>query len=250
MRFIEWTDRIRDCYAALADRIRDRKEAILRIAVVVVIAAAMGTIMVIGIAPSKGEMAEIDDSLATLSTKVDSILALGPLAMQGQIDTLSDQEHNNHAMIGGLQTRLGNMENLITAVQGDLATVTCSPPEGYLTGTAGNYTLHTKAGRTGNFTANVHLVYSPPIGAGNATTQAKALQVFYSSINWTAPSLRDYICTLAYNGTAWEISQVSFNIGMFALAANTEETVDIKFGGLNISYEPTFAYVEVYRVLW
>ena len=249
MRYATLGDRIRDYYVTLVDRIRDHKETIIKIAVVVAIAAGISAIMVHGLSLSKGDISNIDESIAALSADVDGIIAQGPLAAKDQLDAIGNQAESNRDKISRLQTRMGNAESLITTVQDDLAEVIASPPEGYLTGTVGYYTLHTKASEDGEFTANVHLVYSPPISVGNATTQDGALQSFYGGINWTAPSLRDYICSLAYNGTAWEVSRVSFNIGTFALTANTETTIDIMFGGLSNTYAPDFVYVEVYQVL-
>ena len=249
MSYTTLGDRIRDYYVTLVDRIRNHKETIIKIAVVVAIAAIISAIIVLGLAPSKGAIGKIDEAIAALSADVDGIIALGPLAAKDQMDAIGNQAESNQNKIGELQTRLGNAENLITTVQDVLVEVIASPPEGYLTGTVGNYTLHTKASEDGEFTANVHLVYSPPISVGNATTQDGALQSFYGGINWTAPSLRDYICSLAYNGTAWEVSRVSFNIGTFALTANTETTIDIMFGGLSNTYAPDFVYVEVYPVI-
>jgi len=231
----------------IRDYIGDHKETIVRVAVVVAIAAIISATMVLGLAPGKGDIANTDASIAALGADVDGIMALGSLATKDQMDALGNQVEINHDKIGGLLTRLDNAENLITTVQDDLAK--CSPPEGYLTGTVGNYTLHTKASEDGEFTANVHLVYSPPVSTGNATTYNEALQAFYGSIDWATPSLRGYICSLTYNGTAWGVARVSFNIGTFSLIANTATTVDIMFGGLSSIYEPDFVYIEVYPVL-
>lgn len=233
----------------IRDYIGDHKETIIKVAVVVAIAAIISAIMVLGLAASKGAIDKIDNSVAALDADVDGIMALGSLATVDQLESIGNRTQNNQYNIGDLQTRLGNVENLFNTMQNDLAEALCSPPEGYLTGTVGNYTLHARASKGGNFTANVHLVYSPPLSAGNATTQGKALQAFYESIDWAVPYLRDYVCTLTYSDTAWGISRVSFNIGTFTLEANTERTLDIIYSGLNSTYEPDFAYVELYPIL-
>ncbi|HUW44809.1 MAG TPA: hypothetical protein VMW50_03345 [Dehalococcoidia bacterium] len=253
MKYITFGDKIRDYYEKVKEKAREHRETIIRIAVVVAIATSISAIMVLGLAPGKAsynaEMSRIYDDTTTLTGQINGILDMGPLATRAQLEAIRAQAEGIRDEIGLLQTKMYIAENITTTMQSDLAGIICSPPEGYLTGAAGNYTLHAKAGKAGNFTANVHLVYSPPVSVGNATTQEEALQAFYGSINWTAPSLRDYICTLAYNGTAWKVSQVSFNIGTFTMVSNTEKTVGIEFGGLNSSYEPDFAYVEVYPIL-
>jgi len=246
-------DKIRDYYERVMEKAKEHRETIIRIAVVVAIAASISAIMVLGLAPSKAsynaDMSRIYDDTTMLTGQINSVLDLGPLATRAQLEAIRDQAENIRDEIVLLQTKMYIAENITTTMQNALAGIICSPPEGYLTGIAGNYTLHAKASKPGNFTANVHLIYLPPVSVGNTTTQDEALQTFYASINWTAPFLRGYICTLTYNGAAWGISQVSFNIGTFAMVANTEKTVGIEFGGLNSSYEPDFAYVDVYPVL-
>ena len=164
--------------------------------------------------------------------------------VKGEVSIISNTTAENSDDIETLQSWAEDAEDRITTVE-----TLNSPPEGYLTGTVGNYTLHAKAREVGNYTANVNLVYSTPVSAGNATTYDGTLQAFYASVNWSASLVPDYVCSLTCDNTTWGISKVFFSIGTFALEADIEKTIAVPFGGLNSTYEPDFAYVEVYPVL-
>jgi len=228
----------------LKDRIRDyitdHKETIIKVLVVAGIAAIMSGIIIAGVIDG------VHSRLEELDSDVDRVLELWPYPTQDDIDAIGNRTDDNEDMIGGLDSRLGSAENCITALQNDVAGLLCSPPEGYLTGTFGNYTLHARASEAGEFTVNVHLVYSPPLTAGNSTNFTAAASWFYDIIDYTSPYLRDYYCTISYDGVAWGISRVSFNIGTITLAAKAEAAIDVKCGGLPV--DPSFAYVEIYPV--
>ena len=246
-------------HVSIVDRIKEHKAIIIQVAVVVAIAVIVGAIMVPSLAPSKSlyatDIARLDGGIAGIGTHINTLGTdltnqIGDLESDVQshnttLDTIGKKAAGNSADIDSLQTRADDTETKITILEAEEG----SPPEGYLTGTMDNYTLHAKSSEAGNFTANVHLVYSPPVSVGNATTQDEALQAFYGSITWTALTIRDYVPTLTYNSTAWHVSQVWFNIGTFTMAANNETAVAVKFGGLNSTYEPDFSYVEVWPVL-
>jgi len=242
----------------LMDRIREHKTTIIQAAVVVAIAVVVSALMILTLSPSKGdynaavahydgEFVRLGASINTWGTGLTNQIGDVEADVQNQATTLLTvgmKAADNEADIETLQTWANDAEARITTVEAQN-----SPPEGYLTGAVGNYTLHTRCSVAGNFTANIHLVYSPPVSVGNATTQDEALQVFYGGIDWAAPMVKNYVCTLTYNSTVWGISQVWFNIGTFAMAANNETAVDIIFSGLNSTYDPDFAYVEVWPVL-
>jgi len=188
----------------------------------------------------------LSTALANLGANATGLignLAGNLTALTGQVDTISTTTTTNDHDINALQDWQDTTEPRITVLESQN-----SPPKGYLTGTLGHYTLHAKCNEAGNFTANVHLVYSPPLSVGNGTTQDQAVSAFYGSINWGLAN-RDYVPTLTYNGSAWGVSQVWFNIGTFAMAANNETAIDIIFSGLTGAYSPDFAYVEVWPVL-
>ena len=230
----------------------------VRIIVAVVIAVAISALTTHQMAPSKAELAEVADrneqGIAALGSEIaDAANDIGTNA--GAINTLegrlSATEADLEDMADTVTSHTGEIETLelrVTDVEDDLETVVATPPEGWLTGNFTLYTLHAKASKTGNYTANVNLVYTTPVGVGNVTTYDGTVQAFYASVNWTGASVRDYVCVPTYNNATWGISQVRFNIGTFNLTAKTEKTVAVPFGGLNSSYEPDFAYVEVYPV--
>ena len=254
MSYGKWTDRIADKFRDFSDRLNLSKEAWAHIGIAAGIAVIISAIILVTTTPRlstyNSDIDRLNTITATTAENLADILGLGNLATSDEIDSLNGTVADHTGEIGTLKSRINNADGRINTIANDIEELVCSPPDAYLSGTFGNYALHVKSNKAGNFTANVHLVYSAPIVMGNATTQDGAISAFYSGINWTKPTVQDYVPTIAYNGTVWGISQVSFNIGTFALATNTEEIVNIKFGGLNISYEPTFAYVKVYRVLW
>lgn len=254
---------------SLKDRLIDwanQRGAWTHILAAVVIALII-TAIILGVAmPSKGVVNDNKTDIGELkSTMVAVVDGLATKASQAELDSfagnvteaLDDQEVD----INGLEARANTADNRIneargniTTMQGNITTmwndieaITCSPPEGYLTGTFGNYTLHAECNEAGTFTANVHLVYSAPLRIGNTTTHDEILSAFYSEIIWveTTPT---YVAVVTFNGTAWGISEVWWSVGAFELAANTEKEIDISCAWLNSTWEPSFAYVEVYAI--
>jgi len=223
--------------------------------------ALLITAIILGAAmPSKGvvnanagRISEVQNTIGTITD------GLATKASQADLDNLSqsltDTIDGQDRDIGGLRTRMSAAENGIseartdiTTIQSDMAGLSNSPPEAYLTGTFSNYTLHAKSNEAGNFTTNVHLVYSAPIYVGNATTHDGTLSAFYDDVIWmeTTPA---YAAVATFNGTAWGISEVWWNVGIFELEANTEEEIEVSCAWLNNIGESSFAYVGVWSVL-
>jgi len=241
------------------DKIRERKGIIIQVVVAVAIAVVVSAVMVWQLATAKGgydaailglegDIARAGASINTLgtslNTRMDGVEAIAENATS-TVGTISAATTENTGAIETLQTRADSAEARITTVEAHN-----SPPEGYLTGNfSGNYTLHAKCDTAGNYTANINLVYLTPVIVGN-TTQEDALQTFYGSINWTGV-VPNYVCTTTYSGntTTLGISKVSWNIGTFAMTANNETLVNIAPIGLNSTYSPNFAYIEVWPVL-
>lgn len=235
------------------DRLNLDKAAVVRILMAVGISVGIMLIIFFTLGVPKGtynaDMTRMEQGITTLGSKVadhdtditDLVNDLAATTEQysGVANTIV-LHTGNITSLGG---RLDTAESDITTIEGELA-IAGSPPEGYLIGTAGNYTLHAKANSAGNYTANVHLVFAPPISAGNATTQDDAVATFYGSVNWIAANVKAYIPVASYNGTNWGISQVWWNIGTFALVADNATDVSVLYGGLNST--PIFAYVEIY----
>lgn len=199
----------------------------------IILAAAM---------PSKSAVNANADCIGELQSTLGIVVdALGTKASKTGLQELTDALGIQAGDISLLGNRVRNTETRLNTVEGDLAELTCTPPEAHLTGTFGEYTLHIKSSEAGNFTADVHLIYSPPLWIdGGNTTVEEILAGFTTSSGWVTP-------TVSYNGTVWAVTGVGFNIGTFELAADTETTIPVTCTGLNSTWEPTFAYVEVHR---
>jgi len=249
----KWTDRIADKLRDIGDRLNLSKETWAHIGMAVGIAILISAVILLTTTPRlstyKSDINRLNTITTTTAEELDDILGLGTLATDKDIDSLNSTIADHAGHISTLKSRMNNADSRINALANDIdKLMICSPPDAYLTGAFGNYTLHIESNKAGNFTANVHLVYSPPIAVGNATTQDEAINKFYASINWTVPTIRTYVPSASYNGTAWGINKVSFNIGAFNLGANTKTDIDIIFGGLPSVYDPSFAYVDIYPV--
>ncbi len=216
------------------DRIREHKTTIIQVIVAVAIAVVVCAIMTPQLAPSKGyvntaitgletDMAQASASINTLRTNLDT-----------RMDALEDNTQGFASQINAIDNDISTLQGWSSLIDPRITALESqnSPPEAYLTGnlTAGNVTIHAKASDPGNFTANIHLVFSPPI---------------YAGLNWTTSIT--YVPVMSYNGTDWGTSQVWWNIGTFALAAGTSTSIDITFAGL--VNQPSFAYVEIYPAL-
>ena len=247
-----WKDRLTDW--------ANQRGAWTHILVAVGVTLLITTVILAAAMPSKGVVNANVVGIGKVQTTIGTIAdGLAKKATRTEFDDLSevvtDALDDRVGNITGLVSRMNTTEAKldeartdITAIQDSLAGLVCSPPEAYLTGTFGDYILHAKSSDAGYFTANVHLVYSAPIHTGNTTTHDEILSAFYSGIIWveTTPS---YAAVATFNGTAWGISEVWWNVGTFELAANDETVMDISCAWLNSAWEPNFAYVEVWPIL-
>lgn len=166
--------------------------------------------------------------------------------LKGDVATLAGTVGSHSGYLDLLDDDVEALAGNITAMQGELETIG-SPPEAYLSGnlTSGNLTIHAEASEAGDYTADVHLVFTPTIGVGNATTYSEAVANWTATVNWAVADAKLYIPVASYNGTTWAISQVWWNVGAFELAADTD--IAVLFGGL--ADMPSFAYVEIYPAL-
>ena len=234
-------DRIADLLRNAQERLSLNKESLIHIGLAVVLAIGISAGIAVGVSPDTGA---IMDELCWLSQTDDEILdILGDLDAQ-DADTTSAIGGINSTILGQVAS-IDGLTLLLNGLQTDFDNLVCSPPDAYLDGTFADYTLYVKPDEAGQFTANVNLAYSTPISAGNATNYTAAVDYFYAGINWTLASYL-YIPTVSFNGTAWGISEVSFNIGTFMSGAHTETMVDIKCEGL--PHTASYAYVEVYSI--
>ena len=244
------------------DRLIDwanQKGAWMHILVAVGITLLITAIILGAAMPSKGAVntnkADVSQVKTILGTVVDGVATKASQAELNSVagnvtDILDDQEGDINGLrskVNTAQTRLNQARTDISTIQNSLAELSKSLVQAYLTGTFGNYVIHAKSSEAGTFTANVHLVYSAPIYVGNATTEDESMSAFYSGMDWTETT-PSYATIATFNGTAWGISEVWFNTGIFQLEANDEKEINITCTGLNSTWEPGFAYVEVYGV--
>ena len=232
-------DRILDALRAFSDRYNLKKEAWVCIGIAVVLSVGIGAGIAVGVSPNTHDF---DSDIDSLGQADDYILTT--------IDALLGQNADTALAIAGINStvleQLSSIDALallLTGLRAEFDNLICSPPDAYLGGAFGDYTLYVKSSKAGEFTVNVRLVYSPPIWAGNTTNYTAAVEYFCGSINWTEAN-QVYIPTVAFNGTAWVICQVSFNAGTFTLEAGTEAIIPVGCSGLQ--HEPAYAYVEVY----
>lgn len=231
-------DRIADLLRNVQERLSLNKESLIHIGLSVVLAIGISAGIAVGVSP---DTRAIMDDLYWLSQTDEEILdALGGL----DADTTSAIGGINSTVLGQVAS-IDGLTLLLNGLQTDFDNLVCRPPDAHLAGSFGDYTLYVKSNKAGQFTANVHLLYSTPISAGNVTNYTAAVDYFYAGINWTLANYL-YIPTVSFNGTAWGICQVSFNIGTFTLEAHTESIINISCDGLE--YEPAYAYVETYLI--
>lgn len=235
-------DRIVDMARNLAEKLSLSKETLIHIGLAILLAVGISAGIAVGVSPNTDEL---NNDIDALGQTDDYILTT--------IDALLNQDAVATSAIGGINSTvhgqvasIDDLTLLLNGLQVDLDNLICSPPDSYLDGTFGDYTLYVKSNKAGEFTANVYMVYSPPLSAGNATNYTAAVEYFYAGINWTLAN-HLYIPTISFNGTAWVICQVSFNIGAFILEAHTEATIEIQVEGFD--YTPTVVYIEIYETL-
>ena len=237
-----WKDRLRDFLGM------DRSAGV-RMAMAIVIAVIIAAVIVtqVGVTQSayNEEMAQMAQSIATQGSEItDNAVDIRDLnddigAMNTQYGGLTDTVALHTDNLSSHDNRLGTLEGNVTTLEGMVnnLTVPNSPPEAYLTGnlTSGNLTIHAEASESGNYTANVHLVF------------ASAAVNWTDTVTWNATNSRAYVPVTTYNGTDWLTTGTWWNVGTFELAADTEKAINVLFGGLADTV--SFAYVEIYPVL-
>lgn len=233
-------EKIMDALREFSYRYELTREAWVRIGIAAGITILITGIIILASSPS-GAIARLDDAVSDINNTLEG----GPFATDADLDNISNQVAYHGGNISWLDTRTCNVENQVALVRADVEHIICSSPDAHLQGAALECILYVKSSHSGDYTANVHLVYSPPMAAGNATNYTAAVDYFYASINWTVANY-SYVPTFSFSGSTWGILDVWFNIGSFELTAYTEEAINIRCLGLNIT--PAFSYVEVYKI--
>lgn len=227
------------------------KVLLIQIGAVISIAVIVAAVMIHDIVPTKTaftkEVERLDTGITTVGSTVSGLgsrlvaIEASAQATQEELDAATDAMATLHTRLDLANEHIDTLSAQLEAAEAMFG----SPPEAWLTGTAGNYTLHAKASEAGNFTATIHLSYETPVEATNGTYQ-QALDAFYGSIDWDADNLNDYVPALSYDGTGWNVIRVSFSVGVFKLEAKTEKAIAVLFDGLHEHYAPDWAYVEIW----
>ena len=233
-------DKIMDALREFSYRYELTREAWVRIGIAAGITILITGIIILASSPGSA-ITRLDDAVSDINNTLEG----GPFATDADLDNISNLVAYHGGNISWLDTRTCNIENQVALVRADVEHIICSSPDSRLEGSSLEYILYVKTSHSGDYTANVHLVYSPPIVAGNATNYTTAVDFFYTSINWTVANYA-YIPTVSFGGTVWGVHEVWFNIGSFELTAYTDETINVRCLGLNIT--PAFSYVEVYKI--
>ena len=238
--------------------LRMNRTLLIQMGVVVCIAIIVAAIMIPDIATTKGEhalaMERVDQGFSAVGSEVADLagdvnaVASDLAGVEAGLTTVTATVDAHGTNISALDNKVDAAQAKLTKVEADLAAVQASPPEGWLTGSFGTYTVHAKASKAGTFTATVYLCYSPMVGLSGAT-YSEAAADFYAALNTSAPSFKAYVPTLSYNGTAWGITSVAFNVGTFTLEAKAEKTISAVHGGLPDAYKPDWAYAVVWPAL-
>jgi len=225
--------------------LKANKVLLIQIGAVIAIAVIVAAIMIPQMAVMPSELkavaarseqavSHVGSEIADLAKAITGVS--GDLATtEGKVDELSDTVDGYDAAISGIGTRIDDVEDAMGQIE-------ASAPEAWLTGVAGNYTLHAK-GAPGAYTANVWLCYSPPI-ALNATSYSEAVDEFFDGLD---SGVKFYVPTLSQNATGmWVVTAIHFNVGTFTIEEGKVRTVDVLYGGLPV---PNWAYVEIYPAL-
>lgn len=199
------------------------------------------------------DIAALNATLTSMGAEIETLNATATdnstaiAVLEAQVAVLEQECEDITAGIVAINAALDTIGEDITALEAAVADIT-SPPQAYLSGSFGDYTLHAEACQAGEYAAVIHLCYGSPVelAGGNYTA---AIADFYASIDWGDPDVRDYVPALSYDGAGWGVTGISFNIGTFTLEARTEKAVAVEFGGLDSDYEPDWAYAEIWPAL-
>ena len=236
-----WKERLADWWHRVTERWELRREVYVHIGIAVVIALAF-TGIILGVTASRWntDMDFQADYFGSLLAATRDQQQSGYDQFQANVTEQLDDWGNE--IQNDLQALIGAMQAELDQLQSDLGSLTAA----YLTGEYGNYSVHVRALVGGNFTANVHLQYSP--GIGNSTDYTAALDYFSASVNWTMGGVPSYVCSPTFNGTAWVITDLWFNIGSFTLQPDGLSILPVTCTGLNTTWVPDLAYVDVFRL--
>jgi len=237
-----WRDKLADWASGVAARLELTRAAWARIGLAAGITLALvGIILGVVIPGLRADLTDYaqqsQDAIAAVEQESGEAQSAAS-QFQDRLDAFSQ-------LLNQMGNRLGITEAAIDGVNETLDELVYTPPEAYVSGPFGDYTLHLRSPESGNFTAYVHMVYCPSVG--NATNYTAAVAGFYAGVNWTEPGVWNYLCAAGFNGTAWGINEVWFNAGTFWLEADKELAHPVSCPGLNSTWVPAAVYVEAFK---
>lgn len=185
-------------------------------------------------------MADMSGQIAGLTTTVNRVSG----NLEDAIDDFTEVVRSAGGEVEGLGDATGQLIIMLGQMQDKLELLADGPPRAWLTGTFGSHTLHAKSNQAGNFTGIIYLGYDSPV-ALNATSHGAAMDEFAAGLDEPTHA---YVPTLSFNGTAWHVTSVHFNVGTFTLEAKTEKAIEVVAGGIHEDFAPDWAYVEIWPV--
>ena len=219
------------------------------IAIVVIVAAIMIPDMAVTHGRLEAAMNRVDQGIAHIGSEIaDQARVVQSIsadleAAEDEVDELADTVGSYYDTIVAAAAKADELASALDQLQGQIGAIDASAPEAWLTGVAGNFTLHVKVSDAGLYSATIYLCYAEPVvlGAGNHTA---AVDEFYAIVDWGEAGFA-YIPTLSHDGHNWVVTAVSFNIGTVHLEV-AEETIVVVYGGLPEDYKPDWAYAAVW----
>lgn len=245
------SNRFKDFLDKVIDTLDFDRRSGIHLGIAVGLAVLLAWAMIGGLTVDKGDYTTEMERLEAGVTGLGSQLATFVAETNGTLNTVSDRVTTLQTDVDGTNGDINSLETRIGTAEGDINTLEdtlTGAPKAWLAGGAGSFTFHTLSGNDGSFTASIHLCYDEPVSL-NATDYSEAVGMFYSSVTWTDEDTQAYVPDVAYNGTAWEVVSISFNIGTFALQAGVPDEMIVVYNGLPEAYKLSWAYADVWQVL-
>ena len=233
------------------------KEYLIHAACMIAIAVIVAAIMIPDIGVTHGRLEATIDRFDLGISHIGSELAdqakivqsmdVDLAAAEDKVDALGVTVSGYDDTIAAAVAKADAADAALEDLQGRITVLNAATLEAWLTGTSGNYTVHAKAGKAGDYATIIHLGYTAP-AALNGADYAAAMADFYDNLDTAAANFRAYVPTVSYNGTAWHLNGILFSAGLVTLEAGTEKATPVLFGGLPVGYKPDWAYVEIWPV--
>ncbi len=254
-----WKERLADWWHRVTGRWELTREALVHILMSVFIALVLtGIILAIAMSGIRADINHqadyFDDRLGATRQSLNDSLATTQQSLRADYDgfgaNVTQQLDDWWDAVDTIMTSLHEdtviMQGKLDQLEADLASVSFNESAAYVAGAFPDYSLYVWSLPGGNFTANVHLHYSP--GIGGSSNYTAALDYFCTATDWTGEAVPSYVCQPSFNGTAWVITDIWFNVGTFILRQNREIILPVPCVGLNTTWVPALVYADVFRL--